>query len=115
MSAHEPGPWHLIEQGSVIDICRDFNGRASGNIVVGSTTVRFRAPRQGSHRGETMVYRPFSDEDRATARLIAAAPELLAVLKKAQYYLVGITSPGMDWLNGILVEVDAAIAKAEGR
>ncbi len=51
------------------------------------------------------------DEAEADARLIAAAPDLLAALKKAERLLADMT--GLN--DTMLMDIRAAIAKAEGR
>ena len=112
--AHATGPWHLVDAETSLRIHFSLpDGRQSGVAVsIGSTALSFRAPRQGNHRGERMIYRPFSDGDRANARLIAAAPELLAACKA----LVDLLNDDLDsdqcaaWDACV-----AAIAKAEGR
>lgn len=54
-----------------------------------------------------------TDEDRANARLIAAAPELLLALQSAQMALLGFTNPN-DVVRKALYQVSQAIAKAKG-
>lgn len=51
---------------------------------------------------------------RKNARLIAAAPELLAALKAAEVVLNSIDMSGHSWVNDTLYTARAAIAKAEG-
>jgi hypothetical protein len=139
MSGHTPGPWHVIENHPTIRIHFSLpDGRESGSTVtIGSTALQFRAPRQGSHRGEQMVYRPFADHDRADARLIAAAPTLLTDTNDAEARLTwlaeqmnSITDNAESWglervrllaqdlriyIEGIQKRTRASIAKAEGR
>jgi hypothetical protein len=103
---HTPGPWNTDEQ--VIF--------ASSGEAVASTWKfgQFDVGGRGSHA-----------EADANARLIAAAPELLAALKSALSWITVLTetSPGnaedmrdmehkRDYLGA---ELRAAIAKAEGR
>lgn len=83
MSSHTPGPWKLKRSGAISD--------ADGELVA-TTGYRVRVG---------------SDEDDANARLIAAAPELLALLTE----LIDIEGPQpghIEWAN----KVKAAIAKA---
>jgi hypothetical protein len=124
MSTHTPGPWHVIEDGPIIRIHFSLpDGRQSGSAVtIGSTALQFRAPRQGSHRGEKMVYRPFADHDRADALLIAAAPELLAALRLCRSALNeeiiaagDLDHPTIRAHAEICERADAVIARAEGR
>jgi hypothetical protein len=129
--------WTLIEEGSVLWISPNAEHRYPGTENIGSTTLKFRPRRQGSHRGETMVYCPFTDEDRAKARLIAAAPELLDDAKQNDNALTwlaeqmnSLTDNAKHWTVAqienlaqdlrIGIEANqkrtrAAIAKAEGR
>jgi hypothetical protein len=53
-----------------------------------------------------------NSEQRANARLIAAAPELLHALQMARSYI--IASGAKHWEKD-LAKVDAALAKAEGK
>jgi len=101
-SLHTPGPWHV----------RDLHpGRCTFNIGTnpndpyeGEVAVVFRAGRhvQAHHK--------------ANARLIAAAPDLLAALKR----LLATQYPGTEnhhetGCRCVIHEAQTAIAKAEGR
>mgnify|MGYP000744712897 CR=1 FL=1 len=74
---------------------------------------------RGPRTGEVLTLAMFTewgDEDRATARLMTAAPEMLVALKR----LLASTDPGNvdDHDKGcgcVIHEARAAIAKAEGR
>lgn len=79
---HTPGPWTL-----------------SGNIV------------NGPHYAVAIVGGIYPTQD-ANARLIAAAPELLAALKMARTAFVRRSN---SYHSNFLDELNAAIAKAEGR
>lgn len=114
---HTPGPWYLVEQNNEIRIYSDWNGRRGGvALSIGSVALSFRPRRQGSHRGEKMVYRPFSEQDRADARLIAAAPELLAFANKIAH-LMPTREPEQTTTSVIDIAIYEArhlVAKAEG-
>jgi hypothetical protein len=87
MSQHTAGPWSVGETRHKYDLII----RNSENDPVASVFLAGYGPQTGA----------------ANARLIAAAPEMLAALKAAQEILER---------NGIVrSEVEAAIAKAEGR
>lgn len=68
--------------------------------------------------GNTVAWMSMADPEpiqEANARLIAAAPDLLELLKAVRAWCI----PGMNWTDGLaqalLADADAAIAKAEGR
>jgi len=84
VSAHTPGPWEQC--GTLVRTCRNADG--SGGFLVAETPANI---------GQRI-------ED---ARLIAAAPELLEVLKAARFHV----RRDCDW--SLLQRVDDAIAKAE--
>lgn len=90
MSAHTPGPW-----------------------VVGRTLADGTACIVGDGDSVVCTFDGRSHPE-ADAALIASAPDLLALLKKARNEFAGLPrSLGYDYTR--LPEVDAAIAKAEGR
>ncbi len=66
---YTPGPWRLTEDGHVVD---------SADCCIAIDGI-----------AQPHGYVPPEDVSRANARLIAAAPELLAELKKAQCYCPG--------------------------
>lgn len=87
--AHTPGPWKLEETvGSFTHGVRACGKNVSGFVAFINT--RWVHPEQ-------------CREQEANARLIAAAPDMLAMLKRI---------PGADWTSD---DVRAVIAKAEGR
>ncbi len=95
MSGHTKGPWFADENGAV---------RGAGLEIV---AVRHRLQH---------------DIHAANARLIAAAPEMYEALKEARQRLVdGMESEGPlehEWSGSdrkFVRQIDAAIAKAEGR
>jgi hypothetical protein len=94
MSGHTPGPWRVINDG-VIGVQM---GRWGG----------FALPDSGTHDQDTAL---------ANARLIAAAPELLAALKMLAYDYALMCGDGMTDATQpkVLADATAAIAKAEGK
>ena len=99
---HTPGPWH---RGS------DFN---DNRFVVFPETGRMRLePGQGTVLYSiAKVVASFSeDEDDANARLIAAAPELLAA---AESVIACGALPRERHLCGAIRELEKAVKKAKG-
>lgn len=101
-ATHTPGPWY-VGTGWIF--------HRSDERIGGS----------GAPLREEVCRVLTNDVGDANARLIAAAPELLAVLKDAEYYLA-LTSNNMcdeglepDDSGAIAKQARAAIAKAEGR
>lgn len=97
MSAHTPGPWA-------------YRPSNNGHFIAGT----------GENSGYLAEVRQCrSKQDiRADARLIAAAPDLLAALKAILSEVVGPEKPysSDSWLPAHLVEAAcSATAKAEGR
>ncbi len=85
--SHTPGPWrtHLVDSTSVVD--------ATGDEV---------AWMQGAYKTDSDVERM-----EANARLIAAAPDLLEALKQVRLHSA--------MPHTLREQIEAAIAKAEGR
>lgn len=118
MSAHTPGPWttlrgfptrvvpaahaNLALGGSVYAA----DDRSNFATIIASATYDDWSGPEFSHR----IRRP---EAEANARLIAAAPEMLAALKRAAEYLIETITAQEG--AAVLEAVDAAIALAEGR
>lgn len=96
MSAHTPGPW-VVTDDSEHGCCFEFAVEADSD---------------GKH---------ICDANGADARLIAAAPELLAALKECleseerRRRDLKDGSPASSYSDARLARVRAAIAKAEGR
>lgn len=65
--------------------------------------------------GVLCMFTEWDDEDKATAQLMAAALEMLAALKRVKTVMDGIVHPSCRRPDDALSEVEAAIAKAEGR
>lgn len=103
MSKHTQGPWSMIYTG---DWTRgDVNYRLSSICHVGDYTIHTDYSSYDFHG---------SDED--DARLIAAAPDMLAALRLVSDLAHRGAMETGNWLNpdNPYVMVDAAIAKATG-
>lgn len=85
MSAHTPGPWRVTAGRIIVQ---------DAGVIIGSAAGH---PNSGFY--------PTEEEGVANARLIAAAPDLLAVLQKIRDYHVN---------HHVLFEIDAVIARATG-
>lgn len=95
---HTPGPW-VVKQLS-----------GSETVVMGKRNFQDCLIAQNLYDENI---EPTQDELEANASLIAAAPELLDLLKRINYsFYVDGTSKA---LRPIMSETKAAIAKAEGR
>lgn len=105
-SKHTPGPWLLMPMAYGYDLC-----------VEGATP--------GGYGGWFVELHTLSNEDLrqefdANARLIAAAPEMLAALKLAEDVLSRAPFSTNIWPNDMhpntgIAQIRRAIAKAEGR
>ncbi len=111
MSAHTPGPWHVhvakskAVTGGLLS-CETLTGASHGpNDYIAVVGADGNVVCDNANYYATAI----SEED---APLIAAAPELLALLQEARTYIDGC---GAEGGGGALVEaIDAAIAKATG-
>jgi len=72
---HTAGPWILVE-----------GDRFESDVVI-TTAIRFDESMHSIAEVETDWDEPFSSEQRANARLIAAAPDLLSALNRANTLL----------------------------
>lgn len=95
--SHTPGPWAVGGESG--------NDGEAEEIVAADRTICWTADTFTDEEGAAIT-----DEDRANARLIAAAPELLAACK---YLLENAEAAG--WSEFMLADARAAIANAEGR
>jgi len=93
MSKHTPGPWKwwTTHEGA-----HRINPH-KGGLVIASCDTR----------------NPFSEEQEANARLIAAAPDLLEACKAALFEITDIERQGRHNGNSLPKMLSAAIAKAE--
>lgn len=103
MNGHTPGPWSVGDESGN-------DGEAEAIVTTDRTiTICWTADTWDEDEDEGVI----TDEDRANARLIAAAPDLLAAARLANQELIdlGVGSSG----SPALVALWAAINKAEGR
>lgn len=95
--AHTPGPWTLHQEGSM----RACDGRHDSED--GCRTI-----------AEAEIIGVARAEAEANARLIAAAPELLAALKVARCVLKVACGAEAPYIREAFKAIDPIIAKAEG-
>ena len=99
MTQHTPGPWRVDP-----DHCRD--------VQTADGAIEICLAEGGEPYGKNLFSVPPMEEAHANARLIAAAPDLIAVLKELQ-------DSASYWSEydvpiGIVDRINAAIAKARG-
>jgi hypothetical protein len=93
---HTPGPWHITDEGSQI-VVQTFSDHPTGTLA-------------RIYRVDKSAY--------SDARLISAAPDLLASLEDAEFLLrkAGLMAgPMRDSFNRSAGDARAAIAKATGK
>ena len=95
-SKHTPGPWEYFEQ-------RHWRGEKMYGCVRGGGMVIVNGCAPGG-----------TEEDNANARLIAAAPELLAALELALTTLSSVACNESDEIDNVKTEIANAINKAKG-
>ena len=97
---HTPGPWEKCDRGDY----SDFDGHS--NVILGDDTRICVVQNSGDDWAD------------ANARLIAAAPDMLAALLSAQESIASFMGvhgyPNDSGAGEILREVSAVIAKAKG-
>jgi hypothetical protein len=92
---HTPGPWHLGKEGYYFQSVRDQNEHITADVNI------TRSDGEGG----------------ANARLIAAAPDLLAALEIAEGRLMCIDAQKLDTVarnDDVIDRIRAAIARARG-
>lgn len=100
---HTPGPWTIADDNG-IDIGIIARKQGKGGQMVAMATVDEDVPQD-------------DDERLSNARLIAAAPDLLAACKIAEGAfgaLASVNNLPSGWHMSVVVQLLAAIAKAEG-
>jgi hypothetical protein len=93
---HTPGPWITADNTNTSNFVYALSGRGFNRMFLSVYTDK----KEGAMPGEV----------EADARLIAAAPEMLAALKDARQQIIALCSP-----NDVPDSVTDAINKAEGR
>lgn len=102
---HTPGPWE--RDGDFFEVCRvEFEG--SGTYTTISSRSRIGGPVAFAVGTPDMHWRDDAEQD-ANARLIAAAPDLLAVAIKSHEPYVGLDEEDIRCLYGA-DEADLAMA-----
>lgn len=98
---HTPGPWQ-------VELCRVYHNSGKGRRNIAICLASQKPPSD--------EYEVF--EDIANARLIAAAPELLAALEAAREFIVdgmAMGFVGMPEDEDVLEVIEKAISKAKGK
>ena len=100
MSKHSPGPWSVCDDGEPGEQMLKVVGRTARHEIALCCTGAVT-----------------QDEETANARLIAAAPELLAELRRMHDKYVSLIESGDCgfWNPDDVLKMRAAISKAEGR
>lgn len=108
-ASHTPGPWILGADGEkIITNYRDEHGNMTeANWLKGGWAKSVCTIRHGNWMAR--------GEPESNARLIAAAPDLLAALKALQLQALqsSVNNPANEWGMEALALAHAAIAKAE--
>ena len=110
-ATHTPGPWIVDEYGHVY--AEAFIKH--GTVVVDGEEKPYKSGLVALPYGEIIDLKITTD---ANARLIAAAPELLAALKDVTERFVRCavhSGSDREFVEGAVEHARAAIAKAEGR
>lgn len=111
---HTPGPWHCHFLGNIEE------ADDGGGLATGITTASIDEFNKEGDRGDLIAWVPHDRNEEANANLIAAAPDMLDVLR----LVANSTSSGLRLCNcegmadGFKCEdclIWAAIDKAEGR
>ena len=97
MSKHTPGPWRLIKSGSSINIYSDTDTNTARIC-----TEAYNAPES-------------KEEQIANARLVAAAPEMFAVLHRLIFVFDKRKNFAYENFEDTVNMAREAIAKAEGK
>lgn len=100
MTQHTPGPWTIGSRtaGGCWRVIDAPTWDAFAKVVIKMTDDKAD-----------------SEQGLANARLIAAAPDLLAALKRAREILPTLAEEAGCSVNSYLDDIDAAVEKAEGR
>jgi len=113
-TTHTPGPWKVDdyhEEECIVVAADGFPiGYAQQVCILPGYDEKLKVTHWSSHKGKAYVERPI-EQAQANARLMAAAPDLLAAAKL-------IASFAVSWqplTPGDIKELTNAIAKAEGR
>ena len=105
MSKHTPGPWNY--DCGYIDTQRVEDDGSSDYVILAEMRSTFGYDDYGVHK---WMLPP--EEYEANARLIAAAPEMLELLRKILSSMNDDTDP--HWVYGFTGEIIEMLAKIEG-
>jgi hypothetical protein len=106
---HTPGPWAVLDDDGYVGV--PFIPIQTDKPAGAPWTLICEVRGNGNDNDPDLG---LNDEDRANARLIAAAPDLLTALKLALPILEGANAK-CTGETAFIRRVRAAIAKAEGR
>ena len=116
MSEHTPGPW-FYERNDKAATITILGQRWDGNVRQ-SDKCGDVVTVECATDPDAVMFSPFNPEDEANARLIAAAPEMLAALEACNAafssWQVGQIPGRPDDILALVTKVRAAIAKTEG-
>lgn len=114
MSAHTPGPWAWDDEGGELFASR---GASAGTTILWPRNISAECDARRDGWASALGSHNASDEESAAnARLIAAAPKLLAACRTAlTLRQLGGMLPGVREIVQVVVdEAEAAIAEAAG-
>lgn len=111
---HTPGPWSAYEQSFPHEILICTLGPCSSYDSPVKEQIAWTAKNSWDTRSEKFAEQ--KQRDRANARLIAASPELLVELRKAESFISGFEDDELqEGIAVLLAGIRTAIAKAEDR
>ncbi|MFC3228805.1 hypothetical protein ACFOGJ_16290 [Marinibaculum pumilum] len=106
MAGHTEGPWIAAAQiSSVAGL--PVVASPEGRLICNVNCIAYRQPVDRKVDGDAA----FNKESKANARLIAAAPDLLAACKRL---VAAIGIPSSITIGDAVEQAEAAIARAEG-
>ena len=111
---HTPGPWIVDLRTGCFAILKQTDKRT---CLCGANDDAIVFQNGRGKESSPGAYRYLTDEQEANARLIAAAPELLAALEAAREFIIdgmAMGFVGMPEDENILEVIESAIRKAKG-
>lgn len=108
MSKHTPGPFEVQNpMGGDVGLWV-----VQAGLLAHEWSCIAIVPRDEDRNGKHFITKA---EQKANAYLIAAAPEMLAILRECRATLAFAAGDSDDPANDFVAEIDAVLAKAEGR